>query len=137
MSTLLYVEDEQWRFASLIRMLSNEFTVVSARDADQALAVLQAQGKDAESPTIDIILLDISLPTSKRIPDSNWGKTSGINFARFVLKELKYDIPIVCYTARNNAQIHEELLDDIGVKEVISKSKSMLEVRDILKKYVG
>ncbi len=136
MPTLLYVEDEQWRYASLIRMLSNDFTVVSARDADQALTVLEAQGKNGDSPTIDIILLDISLPTSKRVPDANWGKTSGINFARVVLKDLKYEIPIVCYTARNNAQIHEELLDDIGVKEVVSKSKSILELRDILKKYV-
>lgn len=136
MPTLLYVEDDQWRFASVTRILSLDFDVITARDADEAIIILQAHQKDPNMPPIDIILLDINMPVGKIITDPNKGQTSGVGFARVVLKQLQYDIPIICYTVHNNTRIYEELLDDIGVKAVISKTTSPMELRAMIHKYL-
>lgn len=137
MTTILYVEDELWRYQSVLKVLEVDYDIVTARDADQALTVLRAYMDDAQKPDIDLIVLDINMPDVDSIPDPNDGRTSGVQFARVVLKELGFDIPIICYTVYNNAMIYEELLEDIGVKEIVSKTKSTMELREIIQKYLS
>ncbi len=134
--TLLYVEDDQWRYANVVRILKTQFDVITARDADQALSIIETQIEEHGKPTVDLILLDIAMPVSKRVGDANRGHTSGVNLARLLIHQHKLDVPIVCYTVQNNTRIFEELLDEIGVKEIVSKSKSPMELITILKKYL-
>lgn len=128
--TILYVDDEQWLMGGIVDSLSVDYNVLTARNADQALTLLES-GKHK----IDLIVLDIMMPVGKRIRDPHRGRTSGVEFARIVLKQKEYDIPIVCYTVVNDRKVHSEL-KQIGVKEVVSKRALPSELETVIKKHL-
>lgn len=133
MYTILHVEDTPDVWVSLVRILSKTYRVLTAPDADKALAILKVnQGTEQQ---VDLILLDINLPVGKTIPDSNWGHTTGVQFARYVLKELRYNIPIVCFTGEAQTQLKREM-SEIGVKDIIVKGKEIAEIKRVLLKYL-
>jgi CheY-like chemotaxis protein len=128
--TILYVEDEQWLMGGMVDYLSTDYDVLTARNGDQALSILES-GKHK----IDLILLDIMMPPGDKIRNSHRGRTSGVEFARIVLQEKGCDIPIVCYTVVNDRKVHR-LLKQIGVREIVSKRTLPSELERIIKKYL-
>ncbi len=128
--TILYVEDEQWVMGGIIDSLSLDYNVLTARNGDQALALIES-GKHK----IDLIVLDIMMPPGRRIQNTHQGRTSGVEFARIVLEEQEREIPIICYTVVNDWKVHDEL-KQIGVKEIVSKKELPSELERIIKKYL-
>ena len=128
--TILYVEDEQWLMGGIIDSLSVDYDVLTARNADQALETIESG-----EHKIDLIVLDIMMPPGKRIPDPRRGRTSGVEFARIVLQEKGYDIPIVCYTVVNDRKVHDRLRG-LGVREIVSKKALPSELEQVIKQYL-
>ena len=128
--TILYVEDEQWLMEGIVDSLSCDYQVLRARNADQALSILES-GKQK----IDLIVLDIMMPQGKIVRDSHQGRTAGVEFARVVLGEKGYDIPIVCYTVVTDRSVHNEL-KQIGVKAIVSKKALPSELERVIKRYL-
>lgn len=129
--TILYVEDEQWSMAGIVDSLSVDYNVLKARNADQALGFLEA-GKHQ----IDLILLDIRMPPGERIKGLKRGRRSGVEFARVVLSDKGYKIPIVVYTVVNDRKVHGEL-KQIGVKAVVSKKALPSELERVIARYLS
>jgi len=75
------------------------------------------------------------MPLGKRVRTADRGRTAGVEFARMVLQEKGYDIPIVCYTVVNDSKIHDRLFR-IGVKEIVSKTKLPSELEKIIERYL-
>jgi len=127
---ILYVEDEQWMMEGVADRLSTNYEIVKARNVEQALDILKSNVLK-----IELILLDIMMPEGKEKYTSNRGRTSGVEFAKIVLEEMKLDIPIVCYTVVLNSILHK-LLHDIGVKEIVSKKKLPSELEKVIEKHL-
>jgi len=128
--TILYVEDEQWMMGGIVDSLSIDHNIVRARNGDQALAVLESG-----EFKIDLIVLDIMMPPGTRIKNAHRGRRAGVEFARIVLEEQKRNIPIVCYTVVNDRKVYREL-EQIGVKEVVSKRELPSELERVIRKYL-
>jgi len=127
---ILYVEDEQWLMGGIVDALSVNYQVIPARNADQALALLESgQHK------IDMIILDIMMPPGTRVRDEHHGRTTGVEFARIVLQERKLPIPIVCYTVVTDREVHNELTA-IGVKAIVMKTEPPSELQKIIGKHL-
>jgi len=129
--TILYVEDEQWHMGGIVDSLRVHYNVLTARNADEALSILE-KAKDV----VDLILLDIIMPSGQLVPDPNRGRTAGVSFARlFFLEKIKPNIPIVCYTVVDDRKVIDEL-KSMGVKEVVSKRELPSELERIIRKYL-
>lgn len=131
--TILYVEDQQWDMAGVVRNLSVDFEVLLARNAEAGLEVLSDEAKRAK---IRLILLDVRLITpSNRKSWQQQGRRAGIEFARMILHQLKYDIPIVCYTANLHPDINKELIE-IGVADLVEKGGSVRDLKATIWKHI-
>lgn len=129
-ATILYVDDEQWLMGGIVDSLSVDYKVFTASNADQALEMIKDQNLK-----IDLILLDVMMPSTARVPDPNRGRTSGVQLARRLLQEEGLQIPIVCYTVVDDRDVLEELRE-IGVKEVVSKDRLPSELEQIILEYL-
>jgi CheY-like chemotaxis protein len=127
--TILYVEDEQWIMGGVIDSLANDYTVLKAKNADQALAIVE------NNQSIDLIILDIMMPPGTRVQNSHKGKTTGVELARIIIDELKSHVPIICYTVVNDPAVAAELMK-LGIKEIISKKELPSELEVVIKKYI-
>jgi DNA-binding NarL/FixJ family response regulator len=130
---IMYVEDQQWDMGGVVRNLSVDFEVWMTRNAEQSLELLADESKRER---IALILLDIRLITpSNRDSWKHQGRRAGIDFAKMVLRQLEYDIPIVCYTANLSSEISDEL-HRIGVAGVVEKGGSIRELKVVIKKHL-
>ena len=128
--TILYVEDQQWDMAGVVRNLSVDFEVLLARNAEQGLEQLKEHIQD-----IRLILLDVRLITPSKPKTLQQGRRAGIEFARMILHQLKYEIPIVCYTANLHPDINKEFID-IGVADLVEKGGSVRDLKATIWKHI-
>lgn len=131
MHTILYVEDEQWLMGGVILSLQEDYNVITARNADQALALVERQ-----SQRIDLIVLDIMMPVGKDIIDPNHGRTSGVQLAHKLLIEDKLDVKIICYTVVTDPGIHAELMN-YGVREIVSKTRTAEFLKEAIERILN
>lgn len=127
--TILFIDDEQWLMQGVVDRLSTSFDMLTASNGDQALNYLETARFQ-----IELIILDIMFPEGTRIKTTNRGRTSGVEFARY-LYHTGYTIPVVCYTVVSDPNIHEELIK-LGVKEIVSKRKLPSELEAVIRKYI-
>lgn len=126
---ILYVEDEQWIMGGIIDSLSIDYEVLTAKNADQALEIIES------NENIRLIILDIMMPPGIRVQNSHNGKTTGVELARIIVNELKSKMPIICYTVVNDPAVAEALWA-LGVKEIVSKKELPSELEVVIKKYI-
>jgi len=126
--TILYVDDEQWLMSGIVDSLSVDYKIQTASSADEALALLEDTAN-----RIDLILLDIMMPTGSRIVDPNRGRTSGVGFTRLVLQEMKLGIPVVCYSVVDDKEVASEL-KKLGVAEIVPKSRPPSELEKVIQR---
>ena len=124
--TILYVEDEQYLMSGVVDSLSVDYDVIIARNADQGLKALENQHQQ-----ISLILLDIMMPQGQLVRDPNRGRTSGVEFARIVLQDKGYRIPIVCYTVVDDLRVRDTLRS-LGVKEIVSKAELPSKLEQVI-----
>src|SRR5688500_9341495 len=98
--TILYVDEEQWLMEGVVDFFSQEFNVITAYNADQALKIILESKEN-----IDLLLLDVMMPQGELVIDPKRGRTSGLELARILIQERKILIPIVCYTVVTDRRI--------------------------------
>jgi CheY-like chemotaxis protein len=102
--SILFVDDEPWYVKDMIEQLEEEgYQVIPAYDGTQALEALES------GEFIDLVVLDIMMPTGERITDPFEGKRAGIKVGEFVRKEMKAKIPIVYLTVIWDQAVHNHI----------------------------
>lgn len=129
--TILFVDDEQWIMSGVVDSLSVDYRVLTASNADDALLILEERAEN-----VDLILLDIMMPVGQRVDDPRRGRTTGVGFARIALREMKLDIPIICYTVVDDADVVAELTK-IGVSQIVFKDKLPSQLEAIIKRHLS
>lgn len=128
---ILLVEDESWIMGGVKDSLEAEYDVIMARNADVALDYVESDGQ-----AISLIVLDIMMPPGKRVDSGDRGRTSGVEFARIVLEEEGYKIPIIAYTVVTDPKVHTRL-EQIGVKETVSKTMLPSELKSVIRRHLS
>ncbi len=131
---LLYVEDDVWQHEGRIKGLRYYFDVVLARTGEKALELLQTD------PNIQLVLLDIRLNLGQMQTHARFaGTVGGVELAKAILQELRYSVPIICYTASPDAKMIQDL-EKIGVKRVLDRGTvndiDMNELVSIIKEHM-
>lgn len=121
---ILYVEDEQFLMGGLIDLLSLSYTVITARNADQAIDLLEREAG------LELILLDVMLPEGQKIRDPNRGRTAGLELVKKA-KEKGISLPIICYTVVMDEKVLGEL-NELGAT-IISKAMSSSHLLSVIK----
>jgi CheY-like chemotaxis protein len=128
--TILYIDDELFYFDGVIAYLSQYYHIISKSDGDAALDYL------AQSDHLpDLIVLDIMLQNGEKVRTDDHGRTAGLEFARIVLEQRNYVVPIVCYTVITDPSLHDKLLE-IGVKQIVSKRKLPVDLKIAIDKWI-
>lgn len=127
---ILYVDDEQWLMEGIIDYLSKGFEIIPARNADQALALLKKEQK------IQLIILDIMLPPGDNLTGTDRGRRTGLELARIIRKEMRLEIPIICYTVVLDSALAKELYA-VGVQEIMSKTKLPSELEQRIRYFLN
>jgi len=92
--TILYVDDEPWFVEALIESLKDEgFIVEQALNGTEAIEILSRQ-----STLPDLVILDVIMPTGKKIKESEGGRRTGLKVHEIIRKELGLRIPIIFVT---------------------------------------
>jgi len=126
---ILFIEDEQWLMEGIVDGLKAfGYEVVVAENGSEGLDML-------ESRDVDLILLDVMMPSGERIKDATFGRETGVEFCR-VARELKPGIPIVCLTVVTDHRIRNEL-EKLGVKKpILEKPTPPSEIVHIIEKLI-
>lgn len=127
--TILYVEDELFMMGGIVESLEFDYEVLTARNADEAVKILKSDKK------IDLIVLDIMMPSGEIIKDVNRGKTTGVGLANYIRDNISSKIPIICYTVYDDPSARKKL-EKAKVNEIVSKERLPSYLEKIIKKYI-
>ena len=123
---ILFVEDEQWLMEGIVDGLeASGYKVIRAEDGTEGLDLL-------ESEHVDLILLDIMMPSGERIEENTFGRRTGVEFCK-IARKLKPQVPIVCLTVVTDREIHNEL-EELGVKYILEKPTSPGEIVEVIER---
>lgn len=116
--TILIVDDDNGiRKVLELRLASEGFSILGAKNAKEAYRMLGMDGEDAEEPQVDLILMDILMPDIR-----------GIDACREIkANEALKDIPIILMTASSDEQHLEEAFD-AGATDYIAKPFKKVEL---------
>lgn len=118
---VLYVEDEEWSNAELIRFLRAHGLEL------QRVGTLQDAITAASAGTYDCVLLDVMLPPGMADADSSLAFSAGIEFLRRLrggeIPGANPNIPVVVLTARADAAVAEEMAP-YGIHRFFNKPES-------------
>jgi two-component system response regulator VicR len=123
--TILFVEDEQWLMEGMVEGLkAYGYNVICATNGTQAL-------EQIETKEIDLVLLDIMMPSGERIENTTFGRRTGVELCRILRDKMKLELPIVCLTVVTDPEIHHELRDLGAVVKI--KPALPSEIADVIK----
>lgn len=106
-SIILVVDDNDMMIQTLDVILSEEFTLVLARNGEESIKKIREDGM------ISCVLMDL------RLPDMN-----GIEAAREI-KKIKPELPIIFHTGHPGDQIEERLVKEENAFGYLSKGDSI------------
>jgi len=133
---ILFVDDEPWFMKEMMEQLEEEgYQVIPAYNGTQALEILES------GEPIDLIVLDIMMPTGERITDPFGGRRAGVKVGEFIRKERKSKIPIVYLTVISDEAVHshiEQIEKEAGLEAtILVKPVFPSELVDEVKKLIG
>jgi DNA-binding NtrC family response regulator len=106
-NVILIVDDNDMMIQALDAILSEEFTLVLARNGEESIKKIREDGM------ISCVLMDL------RLPDMN-----GVEAAR-AIKKIKPELPIIFHTGHSGDQIEESLVKEENVFGYLSKGDSI------------
>ncbi len=132
---ILFVDDEPWYARDMMEQLEEEeYQVIPAYDGTQALEILES------GEPIDLIVLDIMMPTGQRITDPLEGKRTGVKVGEFIRMEMKSKIPIIYLTVIWDQAVHsyiEQVEKGAGLEaSILVKPVFPRELVDEVKKHI-
>jgi len=102
MSTILVAEDNRDNFVLIEAMIGNEYSLIHAKDGDEAIRLFQS-----EKP--DLILMDLRMPVM-----------NGLEAIRAIRKESPFYPPIIAVSAYTFENDRKELMEN-GCKDFLTK----------------
>lgn len=124
MKTILFVDEELWFARGMIEELEDEgYKVLHVSEGTQAIEVLES------GESIDLIVLDIMMPTGERISDPAEGRRTGVRVGEFIRREMKSKIPIIYLTVVSDQTVHsciEKVEKEAGLDEASILVKPVL-----------
>lgn len=133
---ILFVDDEPWFAGPMVEELEEAgYQVIFAQNGTETLEILES------GESIDLIVLDIMMPTGDRITDPLEGRRTGVKVGEFIRKEMKSRIPIVYLTVVSDQAVHshiEQIEKEAGLEAIILvKPVFPRELVDKVKKLIG
>jgi CheY-like chemotaxis protein len=119
---ILFADDDAWFVQPFVNELEETgYRVLQTRTLRETLAVLSKE-------QVDLLVLDIMMPTGAGLADSAEGRRAGIKVAEFVRREMKANLPIVYLTVISDQAVH-------GLIELIEREaglRSRILVKPVL-----
>ncbi|GEM_PF-4210584 len=135
--TILYVEDDLAHHPHMIPLLSEYFHVIHAPTGQEALDYL-IKDRQTNQFNIRLVLLDVSLDSDDDMNERFSGIRGGVELAKAILREEKFDLPTIAWTALTMPEIREEL-QEIGVNRVMirtHKTSTVAKLRQLIIKTI-
>ena len=135
--TVLFVDDEPWFNRGMIEELQDAgYRVINvSENGTRALERLES-----EQP-VDLIVLDIMMPTGYRITDAKRGRRTGVKVAEYIRKEMGLTIPIVFLTVIEDEAVHsylEKIEQEAGLEaSILVKPVGPLDLVEEVKRLIG
>jgi CheY-like chemotaxis protein len=99
LGTILFADDDHFFHAGLIDELQDAgYKVLYASDQARTLEILEGE-------QIDLLILDIMMPTGNSSDDPDYGATTGIKTAELIRDVLKSTLPIIFLTVYSDEAI--------------------------------
>jgi CheY-like chemotaxis protein len=117
---LLVVDDEPLNRQLLRRLLSGDYEISDAEDADEALSLLQSEA----GASIVLVLCDHLMP----------GKT-GVELAK-VAREQRSDLPFLLLTGYDQEREVVEAKRDGTIAEILGKPWRTRELRELIARFL-
>jgi CheY-like chemotaxis protein len=103
--TILFVDDEPLFNSGMIEELEDAgYRVIPAlANGSEALSLLES------GIHVDLIVLDIMMPTGNRITDPKDGRRTGVKVYEHIRQEMKLKTPIIFFTVIEDQTVHSHL----------------------------
>jgi len=103
--TILFADDELWFNEVMMDVLRAEgYDVVPVEDGTATVEYLES-GKP-----VDLIILDIMMPTGERLIDPAHGRRTGVKVAEFIRHNLELKVPIIYFTVIEDQTVHNRIM---------------------------
>lgn len=135
--TILFVDDEPWFNQGMIEELEDAgYRVINvSENGTKALEKLETD------PSIDLIVLDIMMPTGDRITDPKEGRRTGVKVCQYIRQEMGLKTPIVFLTVIEDQTVHsylEEIERKAGLEPaILVKPVAPLDLVEEVKGLIG
>ncbi|GHU93373.1 hybrid sensor histidine kinase/response regulator [Bacteroidia bacterium] len=120
--SLLLVEDNEELLALMVKLLSKEYNIVTAKNGREAIEILEAE-------YIDLVISDVMMPVM-----------DGLEFCKYVKNEFELShVPIILLTAKNKEEDRVESYDagadgfitkPFNLNVLYSKIKNLLKAKE-------
>jgi CheY-like chemotaxis protein len=103
--TVLIVEDERYYNRGMGEELEeNGYEVKWAASGDEALKLLELG-----EISVDLIILDIMMPSGTHLIDSKGGRRTGVKLCEYLRRTLGLRTPIIFHTVVEDEDVHHEI----------------------------
>lgn len=100
---ILFADDDTWFVRAFIEELQESgYKVLQASTGTETLDMLSRE-------QVDLLVLDIMMPTGERLTDVAGGKRTGIHVAEFVRQQMETDLPIIYLTVISDQAVHARI----------------------------
>lgn len=101
--TILFADDDPWFMQPFIEELEESgYRVLQASTGTKILDILSQEH-------VDLLVLDIMMPTGEGLIDDAGGKRAGIRVAELIRQEVKPELPIIYLTVISDQAVHSRI----------------------------
>jgi CheY-like chemotaxis protein len=122
MAIILWIEDEANKIGGLVKpIIKDGHTIIVAKDRVEAIEKLNKQVK------IDLVLLDLIIPSGQDQLIDQIDDYEGVNVLTDIKDKLGPNIPIIVLTVVDDADLFIKL-EQLGVKKILRKGSLLPSV---------
>lgn len=135
--TVLFVDDEPWFNRGMVEELSDAgYRVIAvAENGTKAIEKLESE------QSIDLIVLDIMMPTGDRINDPKKGRRTGVKVCEYIRQDMRLRTPIVFLTVIEDEAVHsylEKIEREAGLEPaILVKPVAPLDLVEEVRRVIG
>jgi CheY-like chemotaxis protein len=135
--TILFVDDEPWFNRGMVAELEDAgYCVISISTSGTAALELLESGE-----CIDLIVLDIMMPTGERVTDPKGGPRTGVKVCEYIRQEMGLKTPIIFLTVIEDPTVHgyiEKIEREAGLEiTLLVKPVAPLELVEEVRSLIG